>query len=177
MKTSIHHVGYGQIEYEENLFTGKKSLTVNGVHLKKQKKNKFEFFYEGEAIECQVKGSFINGARLIIGRDIIELSKPSKWYEFACSISIFVIILIWGNLPVLYSIVPVVGGAVGGALSGFAAFLCLIWMRKIKNVMLKLLAWLLVLIAAFFTCFLIAEVFILFLALLQTSADTLSFRA
>ena len=41
MLSSVHHVGYGLIEYEENFWNGKKALYVNGVELTRQKKNEF----------------------------------------------------------------------------------------------------------------------------------------
>ena len=161
MKTSIHHVGYGQIEYEENLFTGKKSVSVNGVKLKKQKKNRFDFDYYGIQTPCQVKGGFVSGARLYIGEDILELSKPSKWYEVALSVFICVFVLLWGNLPALYNLFPMIGGAFGGAIAGFGMFMSLIWMRSIKKVILKILAWLLVFVATVFTCFAFAGMLLL----------------
>lgn len=167
MKTSIHHVGYGQIEYEENLFTGKKSLSVNGMKLVKQKKNRFDFDYYGTQTPCQVKGSFVSGARLLIGEDIIELSRPAKWYEIACSVFIVVFILLWGNLPALYNIFPMIGGAFGGAIAGFAAFLCLVWMRSIKKVIVKLLAWLLVFVSTAVTCFIFGEMMLLLFSVAQ----------
>ena len=156
MKTSVHHIAYGQIEYEENFWTGQRALTINGTKLTKQKKNVFAFNNENETLICQIKGNLLSGVKLNIDQDVIELTPTTKWYEYACSISIFMLILVWGNVPALCKIIPVVGGAIGGAISGLAAFVNVLLMKKAKNAWSKLLVWLGMLAATFFICFLVA---------------------
>ena len=85
MKASTHHVGYGQIEYNENFWTGKRELTVNGEKLTKKKRNVFTLSSENGDLDCRIKGSFLTGATLYIDQDVIQLSESYKWYEFLCS--------------------------------------------------------------------------------------------
>ena len=163
MKASVHHIGYGQIEYNENFWTGKRELTIDGEKLPKKKKNVFTLNSEGEALDCHIKGSFLTGAALYVDQDVIQLTTSCKWYEILCSILIFVFVLIWGNSTVLCMFMPIVGGAVGGAISAFAAFANLFLMKQIKKVRYKLLAWLIMFIVTVRLCSLIAQFFLIFI--------------
>ena len=89
MKASTHHVGYGQIEYNEDFWTGKRELTIGGQKLLKKKKNVYTFNSETGNLDCRIKGSFLTGATLHIDQDVIQLSEPCKWYEIFCSVLIF----------------------------------------------------------------------------------------
>lgn len=157
MNVTQHHIGYGQIEYEENFWTGKKDLTINGIKLQKKNKNTFVLNSDEGTKLCHVKGSFLTGTKLMIDQDVIELTAAAKWYEIACSVSIFVLILIWGNSVTLCSIIPIIGDAIGGAISGAMACVNLLLMKKVKNVGIKLLIWLGILAATFGVCFIVAE--------------------
>jgi hypothetical protein len=162
MKASTHHVGYGQIEYNENFWTGKRELTVGGQKLLKKKKNVYTFNSETGNLDCRIKGSFLTGATLHIDQDVIQLSESCKWYEIFCSVFIFAFVLIWGNIPDLCEIIPIVGGAIGGGISGLGACVSLFLMKRTKNAGLKLLVWLGMFVATILLCFFVAE-FILML--------------
>ena len=162
MKASVHHVGYGQIEYDENFWTGKRELNIGGQKLLKKKKNVYMLNDENGELECRIKGSFLTGATLYIEQDVIQLSAPCKWYEICCSALICVFVLTWGNSPSLCKIFPIVGGAIGGGISGMTACMNLFLMRRTKNAGLKLLVWLGMFVATILLCFLVAE-FILML--------------
>ena len=158
MLVTVHHIGYGQIIYEESFWTGKRVLTINGNLLLKQKKNLYIMYDESETVTCRLKGNFLTGVTLYIGEDTIELIPPSRWYEIACSVSIMAFILTWGNSPALCRIIPVVGGAVGGAIGGLAMSLNLVLMKRVPKIRFKLLIWLGMFLATFFACFFTAEV-------------------
>ena len=162
MKASTHHVGYGQIEYNENFWTGKRELAIGGQKLLKKKKNVYTFNSETRNLDCRIKGSFLTGATLHIDQDVIQLSESCKWYEIFCSVLIFAFVLIWGNVPSLCRIIPIVGGAIGGGISGLGACVSLFLMKRTKNAGLKLLVWLGMFVATILLCFLVAE-FILML--------------
>jgi hypothetical protein len=162
MKASTHHVGYGQIEYNENFWTGKRELAIGGQKLLKKKKNVYTFNSETGNLDCRIKGSFLTGATLHIDQDVIQLSESCKWYEIFCSALIFAFVLIWGNIPDLCEIIPIVGGAIGGGISGLGACVSLFLMKRTKNAGLKLLVWLGMFVATILLCFLVAE-FILML--------------
>lgn len=157
MKASTHHVGYGQIEYNENFWTGKRELTVGGEKLLKKKKNIYTLNSENGDLDCRIKGSFLTGATLYIDQDVIQLSEPCKWYEIFCSVLIFAFVLTWGNIPQLCMIIPIVGGAIGGGISGLGACMSLFLMRRTKKIGLKLLVWLGMFLGTIVVCFLIAQ--------------------
>lgn len=72
----------------------------------------------------------------------------------------FALILIWGNSAALVSIVPVVGGALGGLISGIIAVLNLLIVKGVKPIWLKILISIGMLAAAFLLCFLIGSMIV-----------------
>jgi len=161
MKASVSHILYGRIEYEESFWTGKRELTVRGKKLQKIKRNVFK---SSLGREYRVKGSFLTGATLQVGRDEIRLSEPCKWYEVFCTVLIAMFLLVWGNVPALCAIFPLVGGAIGGAIAGLGAFTNLFLMKQTKGVGKKLLVWLGMFLGTVAACFLVAILLLLALA-------------
>ena len=99
--------------YEENAWTGKRSLTVNGVPLTKTGKRQFSVTKEdGTVSYITVKGSFLSGISLLTSEGEVVLVK-NKWYDW---------VLIF--LPMVGIVVGVAGfGAIGGGLSAFFGLL------------------------------------------------------
>ena len=99
--------------YEENAWTGKRSLTVNGVPLTKTGKRQFSVTKEdGTVSYITVKGSFLSGISLLTSEGEVVLVK-NKWYDW---------VLIF--LPMVGIVVGVAGcGALGGGLSALFGFL------------------------------------------------------
>lgn len=139
MKITIQHTTYGEIIYEESIWTGKKELTVNGV--KAQKTSKKTFIVDGK--NAIINGSLYTGMTLVIDIIPIEIVPKPKWYELVLSILPISFWLTWGNHPVLYSNVPVVGGAIigaiCGALGGLAIAISLPAMINSKTVVKKII--------------------------------------
>ena len=152
MQSIVQHPTYGQIIYEEGVWTGKKTITINGVALIREKKNSYIWQTAEQAIPCQLTGSFVSGAKLTIGQDTVELSARPKWYETLCSVLIFALIMVWSNSIELCSIIPVIGGAIGGAISGAMAIINCTLMKRQSNVGIKLAIWLGMLVATFAIC-------------------------
>ena len=143
MKATIHDETLGTIVYNENFFTGKKTLSINGKDLYKESKNLYAIINEdGTRKFCSIKGNFIAGVRLSIDGTKIQVVKPIAWYEATLAILMFVFFMVWGSVPALCEIVPMVGGAIGGGISGLMAISSLIVMKLIKPVWAKILAWL-----------------------------------
>lgn len=142
MRSTVEHIGYGKIEYKESFWSGKKEITVDGQSLTKKSKNLFVLQTENETLECRVKGTALFGCTLHIDKDIITVTEPCKWYEIVCSALICIFILVWGNVPALCEIFPIIGGAIGGAICGCTACANVLLMKQTKNVALKLLIWL-----------------------------------
>ena len=158
MKEVIQHSALGEIVYEESFWTGKKTLTINGVEATRL--NKKEFLINGE--KALLKGSLYAGVKLCLGGEEIVLIPSSKWYELVLAVLPFSFLLTWGNSPTLCAVFPVVGGAIGGALGGLGGCYSLLMMKRSKSVAKKLLIG----VGAFVLTILVAFV----LALLLISA-------
>lgn len=136
MKQTIQHEKYGEILYDENFWTGKKTLSINDTPLTKISKKEFQT--ENGTIGA-IKGNFLLGANLLIDNETISLTPKIKWYEIVLCILPFILIMVWGNTIALCKIVPVVGGAIGGGLSALLSCVGLCLMRMVKPIWAKLL--------------------------------------
>ena len=158
MKEIVQHPIYGEIIYNENFWTGKKTLTINGVCA--QPVSKKEFTVEGKKVV--IIGSSLMGLKLQIDNDIVEISSKPKWYEIVLAFLPLIFLLTWGNSTALCSVFPVVGGAIGGALGGIGSITSLLLMKKAKSLLTKMLIG----IGAFAVTVLIAFVLALVMVLL-----------
>lgn len=149
MKEVIQHEKLGEIVYEENFWTGKKSLQVNGVRL--QKTNKKTFVTESGEYYV-INGNYIQGAVLAAGEETVRLTQPVKWYEIVLSVLPFLLIMVWGNVVALCEIVPVVGGLIGGGISAVLSCLNLFIIKGIKPIWLKVVISIAILGVTFGVC-------------------------
>lgn len=129
MKVTVNHPVHGEIVFEENFWTGKKKLSVNGKKL--QKVGKKTFAGEGDKTFF-LEGNFLTGNRLQAGNEEIVLTPALKWYEVVLSVLPFLLILIWGNSVALCSIVPVVGGAIGGGMGAIFGMTNVMLIKSVK---------------------------------------------
>lgn len=113
MKTVVQNEKYGEFVVDENVWTGKIKVFLNGKELAKVDKTRY-LIEEKKYIDFT--GNSIKGLYMTVDNQTTQVTAPAKWYEIALSVLIFVVILIWGNSLTLCSIVPVVGGAIGGGL-------------------------------------------------------------
>ena len=135
MKEFVQHPIYGEIVYNESIWTGKKTLTINGVNAKQVSKK--EFTVEGKKVV--IIGNSLIGVKVHIDNDTVEVSPKPKWYEIVFAVLPFIFLLTWGNSAVLCSVFPVVGGAIGGALGAIGSMTSLLFMKKSKSLLPKLL--------------------------------------
>lgn len=156
MKITKESIKYGTVVYEESVWTGKKSLYVNNEALSRDGKSAFVYTSGTEVVRAEIKGNMITGSKLFIGEEEHELTPKPKWYEIACSVFIFLLIMVWGNSVALCSIVPVVGGAIGGAISALMAFANLMMMKSTDKLWKKLVYFAAMTVATFLICFIIA---------------------
>lgn len=147
---------YGDISYEESFWTGKKIVKVNGVSLKKVNKTTFKSVSDEKTITVKIKGSFVQGATLQIEDEQFEIAPKTLWYEYILFILPFMLTIVWGNSPELCSIIPVVGGAIGGAVSASFSLSSLVLMKNQKNPLLKVAIGLGAFIITFAVCYAIA---------------------
>ncbi len=153
MKNIIKHEQLGEIVYEESFWTGKKNITINGKTAEKLSKTEFRT-ESGEKIS--VVGNFLAGTKATIGSRAIELTPKIKWYEYILAVLPFVLIMIWGNIVALCKIVPIVGGAIGGLISGIFSMLNLFVIKRVRQVWLKILITVVALGLTFLACYLVA---------------------
>ena len=163
MKALVEHPQYGQIVYEEGALSGKKDLFVNDRKLSHVDKASFLWNAEQKQI-AYIKGSYLSGAKLTIGQEEIELTPKATWYEWAFTVIMVALVIAWGNSAALCAIVPVVGGAIGGLISGAMAVANFALMKKQKNFGMKLLIWLGMMAANFGLCALVAQVMLMLMA-------------
>ena len=159
MKETIQHPVYGEIIYSESIWTGKKSLKVNGVDAPSVSKK--EYTVNGKS--AILKGNFLIGSSLQIDGESIQLSPKLKWYEIVLAVIPFLFLVIWGNSATLCSVFPVVGGAIGGGLGGAAAILSLVFMKSNKSLLVKIIIGVISIAATILIAFLLALALISFL--------------
>lgn len=135
MKVLIDDEVYGEIFYEESFWTGRKSLTINGVSLLKISKKQFRM---SDGSTATVSGGFLQGACLNVNGETIRLTPKLKWYEIVLCIWPIILTLTWGNIPALCAIVPIVGGAIGGGIGGLFSVLGLYFIRSVEPLWLKI---------------------------------------
>jgi hypothetical protein len=143
---------YGNIEYQESIWTGKKSIKVNGQTLKALSKTTYSFDHEGENVKAIVAGTIYKGSSLTIGNERYQIYAKSSWYEIVLAFIPFIFILVWGNVPALCAILPVIGGAIGGGISGALSFVSLTVMKSYDKPLLKLVTGIGFLVATITIC-------------------------
>ncbi len=149
MQNIVQNEKFGEIIYDENFWTGKKKLTINGEELEKVSRKEFKT-KSGEQVT--IKGNFVIGAKLIIGGEAVTIMPTVKWYEILLAIIPLILIIVWGNSVALCRIVPVVGGAIGGAISGLCSAASLCFMKSVKQLWLKILIGVVFIVVSFGVC-------------------------
>lgn len=164
MQMNYDHPVLGKIQYEESFWTGKRGITVNGVPAQKEKKNVYWVTpADGIPVSLQVKGSYLTGVKILFGEESLTITPAPKWYEIAASVFMIVFLLAWGNSPILCSIIPIVGGALGGGIVGAMSVVNLALMKARREAWQKLLVFLGIFALTFAVCFALAFVLILLL--------------
>jgi hypothetical protein len=148
MRKTINHPYYGEIAYEEGIWSGKKSISINGVALKSLKKNVFAFGEGENSVQVTVRGGVLTGVALCIQNEEIWIYSKPTWFDWVFAVLPFVLMIVWGNSVRLCSIIPVVGGAIGGALGGLAMVVTMLLIRE-KGIARKILMTLLATLVTF----------------------------
>jgi hypothetical protein len=148
MKKIMQHPVYGEIVYEESLWTGRKTLSVNGTVLQKVSKDTYSIPLGDESTRGILKGNVLTGVCLNISGEDIWIVPKAAWLDWVLSALPFMVIMLWGNNPRLCSIFPVVGGAIGGALGGVGAVITMLFVRSKKG-FVKVMTGLLIALATF----------------------------
>ena len=129
---------------------------INGIKLQSMGKNLYAYQKDDQQYMVTIKGNLLSGLTLNIGNTVICMSEKPAWYEIALPVLMFVFILIWGNVPYLFNIIPTMGGVIGGIIAAVFAFCSCIFMKRSKNIFLKILIFIACFAVAFILCWLIA---------------------
>lgn len=152
MIREIDSTKFGKIVYEESFWSGKKRVTINGIKLKKVSKTTYTGIVNEQVVKVTIMGNFLRGCYLYVDDEYYLISEAAAWYEYVLGMLPLLLVIIWGNSVTLCSIIPVVGGAIGGAIAGLASAISLFVMKKMPNFLLKIAVGLGVLIATFAIC-------------------------
>lgn len=165
MKKEINHSEFGKIVYNENIWTGKRSISINGKQLTKISKTSYKMNLENEAgYYVNIEGNMFKGTCLKIKGKTVLISPATKWYEYILGFMPLALVLIWGNSRALCEIIPIVGGAIGGAIGGVFTVLSIVFMKETKKAVLKLLIGIGCLAATFAICALIGSALVSLIA-------------
>lgn len=160
MKTKIMHDVYGEIVYDESFWSGKKRISVDGKTLTKSKRNIYVYQDPNTSLTVVLKGSVLFGLTMTINHGAeITIASPPKWYEIVIAVCILCIGIVLGNSP-FAAVFPLVGGALGGAISGVMAVLALMVVKPIPKVPVKLLVGIGLLALTFFICHIVGLLFL-----------------
>lgn len=152
MKTTVDHVGFGSIEFEENFWTGKKSVIQNGQPAPRVDKKTFALSDGERTQNCRVKGGFAYGARLITeDGEEISLVPPLAWYEYLLCAFTIMFYSVWSNSVALCNIFPVLGGIAGAFIAGGCIGIGFAFSRMVRSEGIKALIW----VGAFFATMLL----------------------
>jgi hypothetical protein len=78
----------------------------------------------------------------MIDGETIQMDKGAAWYEIAACALMLIVMLVWSNVPYLYTIWPILGGGLGGGLHAILAMTTMLAMKSTKNIALKFVIWL-----------------------------------
>lgn len=152
MRFEKEHNTIGKIEYTESFWTGRRNITVNGIALNRINNKNFE----RDDLKATVMGSILSGIVINVNGTYVTMCNKSTPLEYVLAFIPLVLIIIWANSPKLYSIIPIIGGAIGGGVSGGCGAVSLIYMKLRKNIYGKILVALISLVVAFILCNIIA---------------------
>lgn len=160
METIIQHETYGKIVYSESFWTGKKKLYINDVELKKVNRKAFEYNVGEETVSVVLKGNTLTGMAVTIKEEKIQVVPKPEWYVILLSVLMFSFVMVWGNSVTLVKILPLIGGALGGGVSGIFAALNIISTRYTKNAWVKLVLGVVFFAATIVSCYVLARIVI-----------------
>lgn len=138
--------------FEEGFWTGKRTITYNGVLLKKVKRGIYEY-KSGEITEqFEVKGNQLFGITIKMFGEVVEVARKATALEFAMMFLVFIPCILFG--------------AIGGFFGGGLAVITLTIIRRLDKWWLKLIVGLefmaLALLLSYIFAFLFFKTFMIF---------------
>ncbi len=157
MTKTVYIEGLGNLTYTESFWTGKKTITVDGVKAQRLNKKTYKL---GERT-ISLNGNYLKGLKLGIDGEEHVVYEKTAAYEYILAALPFIIMMIWGNIPALLNIFPIISGAIGGAITGLIGVSQIVMFRNIKSPGMKVFASLVVLALTMLLLFVLAIVFTL----------------
>lgn len=152
-KTIILEDG-SNLTYVESFWTRNKKIYINGKEIRKTSKNDFVYGEDNENFITikgnQYKGIFVN----VNGKDY-EICTKMPFYVYLLFVAPVLFIIIFGSIPSLVEIFPVVGGLIGGLISCAISCIGLSMYYKISNKKLALLVQFCFALLSVFACYLV----------------------
>ena len=99
--------------YTEGFWSGKKTVTYNGVELKKIKKNQYEYVDNEKTEIFETKGNSMFGVKINMFGQNVEVLRNLLWYEILLSVLVLLPGVIFGGM---------IGGCIAGLLGGVNLF-------------------------------------------------------
>lgn len=138
------------------LLEGRKAITIDGVPAVKKDRKTFVYSKDGAETTFVIKGSYLGGAKLLVGDESFQIVPVTTWYEYVLAILPFAFDIAWGNITACQQYFPLVGGLVGGLITGLAMSGSLLVMKFVKKPLYKILIGLGFFVVAIGLCYLIA---------------------
>lgn len=150
---------------EEHPVTGNVTLSLDGKPLTKIGKKSFIVKLEEEEIKILYEGNRVSGTRLRIKDNTYPVWDKQPVYVWPLAFLPFLLIMIFSNIPYLAKNgFPVVGGAIGGGISGALCVLSFYTMTMTRKPLWKVLISLAFVIGTILICYLLGTVIIAMLS-------------
>lgn len=159
MKKSIREESLFQdkeLIVEENPWSGKITLTLGGEPLKRIGKKVFVFKMNDEEKKIVYGGNKATGTHITIEDKTFPVFPKQPPYVWPLAVLPFLLVLILSNIPALAKAgFPVVGGLIGGGISGMFSALSWYVMSMNKKHIWKILMGLAFILITILICFLL----------------------
>lgn len=101
--------------YEENLWTGKRTILYYGTPLKKLSYNKYLYERNGLKETFEVNGNSLVGVKIKMFDRQIKVIRPLNWYEILLSVLVFVSFFVFSGFSNSVWLGALLGG-IGGSI-------------------------------------------------------------
>ena len=148
---------FKELTYEENFWTGKRTITYDGIPLQKIKRGLYEFEYQGKTEKLIVKGTQLIGIKITLFGNTFQIERNITWYEFTLSILSFVACLVFIFLNHFKNawLATLTGGIFGG-LGGGLFVTNLYLMKRIDKLYIKIILSIEILLLAMLICYILS---------------------
>ena len=145
-----------ELVFDENPITGNISLSLDGQLLEKRNKKEFILKQNEEEIKLIYTGNRVSGSQLKVGDKTYPVLDKQPVYIWPIAVLPFLLVMIFSSIPALAKNgFPVVGGAIGGGISGLLSVLSFYMMTTTKKPLFKILIGLAFTLGTVLICYLL----------------------